>query len=192
MTALLSLSNAVSSTVYVPAGKSNYSQLPVHWTKPPSSVFLAPPVVFRTLPSASRTAFSRTATRNWLISSGPWVAVPAPTTSGFPAQTSPQAALGRRRKENRRQLARVDERTIHARPTVAAAQFDNLNSTVHPQAVFSAATSAPWSLKSLRARKSRTARRGLISVFVNGVQNMCRLPGPNWAAPSFSPRRVSR
>src|SRR5262249_15005191 len=41
-----SLSEAVSSTVYVPGGKSNNSQLPVHITKPPSKVFLLPVVVF--------------------------------------------------------------------------------------------------------------------------------------------------
>jgi hypothetical protein len=68
----------------------------------------------------------------------------------------------------------------------------SLNSAVQPHGVLSAATSAPWSLKSSNAGKSRTASRGLISVFVNGVQNMCSVPGPNWAAPSCSPRRVSR
>jgi hypothetical protein len=49
----------------------------------------------------------------------------------------------------------------------------------------------PTSLKSLNSGKSRRANRGLRSVFVNGVKNMCRVPGPSTAAPILSPRPVT-
>ena len=62
MITLPSLSRAVSSTVYVPGGRSNKlpAARPEH--EPPSRVFRLPAVVFRTLPSASMSLPSSLAT----------------------------------------------------------------------------------------------------------------------------------